>query len=136
MPESHGKEAVMRPILVVDDDPRIGRAIQGWLRYCGFRIQLSGSSAGGVTALDQFGFDLMIVDVFTPRSWRFRADQAVSCAGPHGAADRDRRCHVTAIPRPQARQRMRWANRNRKFGWETEPKEDAACTMTQGLSSN
>jgi hypothetical protein len=103
MPESHGKEAVMRPILVVDDDPRIGRAIQGWLRYCGFRIQLSGSSAGGVTALDQFGFDLMIVDVFTPRSWRFRADQAVSCAGPHGAADRDRRCHVTAIPRPLKR---------------------------------
>ena len=56
----------MRPILVVDDDPRIGRAIQGWLRYCGFRIQLSASSAGGVTALDQFGFDLTIVDVFTP----------------------------------------------------------------------
>jgi len=29
----------MRRILVVDDDPQIGRAIQGWLRNHGFHIR-------------------------------------------------------------------------------------------------
>jgi len=56
----------MRRILVVDDDPHVGRAIQGWLRDHGFQVQLADSSADGLTALDRFGVDLMIVDVPTP----------------------------------------------------------------------
>src|SRR5581483_4559235 len=62
----NGREAAMRRILVVDDDPHVGRAIQGWLRDHGFQVQLADSSADGLTALDRFGVDLMIVDVPMP----------------------------------------------------------------------
>jgi DNA-binding response OmpR family regulator len=55
----------MRRILVVDDDPHVGHAIHGWLRYHGFRVQLADNSVGGLTVLDHSGFDLMIVDVVT-----------------------------------------------------------------------
>jgi DNA-binding response OmpR family regulator len=53
---------VIRRILVVDDDPHVGRAIQGWLS--GFRVQLADSRAAGLTALDHFG--VVIVDVLIP----------------------------------------------------------------------
>ncbi len=53
-------------LLIVDDDPQVGRAIQGWLRDHGFRVRLADSSASGLSALDHFGVDLMIVDVLMP----------------------------------------------------------------------
>jgi len=45
----------MRRILVVDDDPQVGVAIQSWLRDHGFQVQLAGSSAAGLTARDHCG---------------------------------------------------------------------------------
>jgi hypothetical protein len=93
--EPHGKEAVMRRILVVDDDPHVGRAIEGWLRYHGFRVQLADSHVGGLTALDHFGFDLMIVDVNDVRPAWFRVNWAVSFAGAHSAADRNFRFRLS-----------------------------------------
>jgi CheY-like chemotaxis protein len=56
----------MRRIMVVDDDPHVGHAIQGWLRDHGFQVQLADSSADGLTAVDRFGVDLMVVDVPMP----------------------------------------------------------------------
>jgi DNA-binding response OmpR family regulator len=56
----------MRRILVVDDDPHVGQAIRVWLKHHGFRVATAESGSGGLAALDNASFDLMIVDVFMP----------------------------------------------------------------------
>jgi CheY-like chemotaxis protein len=56
----------MRRILVVDDDLHVGQAIGVWLKHHGFRVSTADSGPGGLVALDQASFDLMIVDAFMP----------------------------------------------------------------------
>jgi CheY-like chemotaxis protein len=63
----------MRRILVVDDDLQVGQAIQLWLKHHGFRVSTADSGAGGLAALDNGSFDLMIVDVFMPHMRGFEA---------------------------------------------------------------
>jgi CheY-like chemotaxis protein len=63
----------MRRILVVDDDPHVGQAIRVWLKHHGFRVATAESGAGGLAALDNASFDLMIVDVFMPHMRGFEA---------------------------------------------------------------
>lgn len=63
----------MRRILVVDDDLHVGQAIQVWLRHHGFRVSNADSGPGGLAALDNATFDLMIVDVFMPHLRGFEA---------------------------------------------------------------
>src|ERR1700759_771518 len=63
----------MRRILVVDDDPHIGQAIQLWLKQHGFRVSTADSGPRGLAALDNASFDLMIVDVFMPHMRGFEA---------------------------------------------------------------
>jgi CheY-like chemotaxis protein len=59
-------EAVMRRILVVDDDPHICLAIRAWLKRYGFRVAIADGGTTGLIALDNSTFDLMIVDTFMP----------------------------------------------------------------------
>jgi CheY-like chemotaxis protein len=47
-----GKEAVMRRILVVDDDPHVGLAIRAWLAQHGFRGAIGDGGTNGLAALD------------------------------------------------------------------------------------
>jgi CheY-like chemotaxis protein len=63
----------MRRILVVDDDLHVGRAIHVWLKHHGFRVSTADSGPGGLAALDNASFDLMIVDVFMPQMRGFEA---------------------------------------------------------------
>jgi CheY-like chemotaxis protein len=63
----------MRRILVVDDDPHVGQAIRVWLKHHGFRVATAESREGGLAALDNASFDLMIVDVFMPHMKGFEA---------------------------------------------------------------
>ena len=63
----------MRRILVVDDDSHIGQAIEVWLKQHGFRVSSADSGPGGLAALDNASFDLMIVDVFMPHMRGFEA---------------------------------------------------------------
>src|SRR5690348_10440425 len=67
------KETAMRRILVVDDDSHIGQAIEVWLKQHGFRVSTADSGPGGLAALDNASFDLMIVDVFMPHMRGFEA---------------------------------------------------------------
>jgi DNA-binding response OmpR family regulator len=63
----------MRRILVVDDDLHVGQAIHVWLKHHGFRVSTADSGPGGLAALDNASFDLMIVDVFMPQMRGFEA---------------------------------------------------------------
>jgi CheY-like chemotaxis protein len=60
------EEAVMRRILVVDDDLHTRLAIRAWLKQCGFRVVIADGGPNGLAALDDATFDLMIVDIFMP----------------------------------------------------------------------
>jgi DNA-binding response OmpR family regulator len=61
-------EAVMRRILVVDDDPHICLAIRAWLNRYGFKVAIADGGTSGLVALDNSTFDLMIVDIFMMKS--------------------------------------------------------------------
>jgi DNA-binding response OmpR family regulator len=63
----------MRRILVVDDDPHIGRAIRAWLKRYGFRVSIADGGSNGLAALDDSTFDLMIVDIFMPNMRGFES---------------------------------------------------------------
>jgi DNA-binding response OmpR family regulator len=77
------KETAMRRILVVDDDPHVGQAIRVWLEHHGFRVATAESASGGLAALDNATFDLMIVDVFMPHMRGFEAIRTKSAAAMH-----------------------------------------------------
>jgi CheY-like chemotaxis protein len=66
-------EAVMRRILVVDDDPHICLAIRAWLKRYGFRVAIADGGTSGLIALDNSTFDLMIVDIFMPNMRGFES---------------------------------------------------------------
>jgi CheY-like chemotaxis protein len=66
-------EAVMRRILIVDDDPHIGLAIRAWLRRYGFKVAIADGGTTGLVALDNSTFDLMIVDIFMPQMRGFES---------------------------------------------------------------
>lgn len=53
----------MNKILVVDDDPDIVFAVSLLLRKEGFEVRAAASRAEGMKALQEFGPDLMILDV-------------------------------------------------------------------------
>src|SRR5450432_3058006 len=63
----------MRRILVVDDDPHIGRALRAWLKRYGFRVSIADGGGKGLLALDNSTFDLMIVDIFMPNMRGFES---------------------------------------------------------------
>ena len=63
----------MRRILVVDDDLHVGQAISVRLEEHGFCVSTADGGPGGLAALDDATFDLMIVDVFMPQLRGFEA---------------------------------------------------------------
>jgi CheY-like chemotaxis protein len=67
------REAAMRRILVVDDDPHICLAIRAWLKRYGFKVAIADGGPAGLVALDNSTFDLMIVDIFMPHMSGFES---------------------------------------------------------------
>jgi CheY-like chemotaxis protein len=65
--------AVMRRILIVDDDQQVCRAIQIWLKQYGYRVAIADGGNTGLAALDSSTFDLMIVDVIMPQMTGFES---------------------------------------------------------------
>src|SRR5262249_3295197 len=53
-------------ILVVDDDPMVCMAIEGYLERHKFRVTIADGGEAGLRALEGDKFDLMIVDIFMP----------------------------------------------------------------------
>jgi CheY-like chemotaxis protein len=56
----------MARILVVDDDPLVGSAVQTWLENKNYEVVLADGGVTGLDALSSHQFDLMIVDIFMP----------------------------------------------------------------------
>ena len=63
----------MRRILIVDDDFHIRLAMRAWLKRYGFRVAMADGGPNGLAALDDFAFDLMIVDIFMPNMRGFES---------------------------------------------------------------
>ena len=63
----------MRRIVVVDDDLHVRQTISVWLEEHGFRVSFADGGPGGLAALDNPTFDLMIADVFMPHMRGFEA---------------------------------------------------------------
>lgn len=63
----------MHRIVVVDDDLHVRQTISVWLKEHGFRVSFADGGHGGLAALDNAIFDLMIVDVFMPHMRGFEA---------------------------------------------------------------
>jgi CheY-like chemotaxis protein len=66
-------EAVVKRILVVDDDPLVCSAIRIWLEDRGFAVVVADGGDTGLNALDGATFDLMIVDIFMPHMHGFES---------------------------------------------------------------
>jgi CheY-like chemotaxis protein len=56
----------MARILVVDDDPSVGAAVQMWLENKNYEVTLADGGVSGLNALANGDFDLMVVDIFMP----------------------------------------------------------------------
>lgn len=63
----------MPHILVVDDDPLVGAAIEILLARHGFQVTIANGGESGLRALETAAFDLMIVDIFMPRMRGFES---------------------------------------------------------------
>ena len=63
----------MKRILVVDDDPMVGRAIRSWLEQGGFAVVVADGGETGLNALQGSTFDVMIVDIFMPNMHGFES---------------------------------------------------------------
>jgi CheY-like chemotaxis protein len=63
----------MSRILIVDDDLLICSAIRAWLENRGFEVVIADDAAGGLDALENARFDLMIVDIFMPHMHGFES---------------------------------------------------------------
>jgi CheY-like chemotaxis protein len=66
-------EAVVKRILVVDDDPLVCSAIRVWLEDREFAVVVADGGETGLNALDGATFDLMIIDIFMPHMHGFES---------------------------------------------------------------
>src|SRR4030088_2855727 len=60
-------------VLVVDGDPMVCMAIEIYLERHGFEVQIADGGEAGLRALEDSGFDLMIVDIFMPHMRGFES---------------------------------------------------------------
>ena len=65
--------ADMTRVLVVDDDSLVCKAIEVNLDRHGFEVTLADGGETGLRALEESGFDLMIVDIFMPHMRGFES---------------------------------------------------------------
>lgn len=63
----------MTRVLVVDDDPLVCMAIELSLERHGFEVTIADGGETGLRALEDAGFDLMIVDIFMPHMRGFES---------------------------------------------------------------
>jgi DNA-binding response OmpR family regulator len=73
-PKQVQPRAASKPhILVVDDDPMVGMAIQIHLERHNFQVTIADGGETGLRALEGTNFDLMIVDIFMPHMRGFES---------------------------------------------------------------
>ena len=60
-------DCIARRVLVVDDDPLVGKSIATSLRQEGFEVTVADGCESGAHALQSATFDLMLIDIFMPR---------------------------------------------------------------------
>jgi len=53
-------------ILVIDDDPSVGAAIQAFLNHQGCEVVVAENSTLGIRAFETSRFDVVLVDIFMP----------------------------------------------------------------------
>ena len=63
----------MTRVLIVDDDPRVCAAIEIYLERHGFDVTTADGGEAGLRALEDAGFDLMLVDIFMPHMRGFES---------------------------------------------------------------
>jgi CheY-like chemotaxis protein len=63
----------MTRVLVVDDDPMVCAAIEIYLERHGFDVTIADGGEAGLRALEDSGFDLMLVDIFMPHMRGFES---------------------------------------------------------------
>src|SRR5260370_41825883 len=63
----------MPRVLVVDDDPLVGEAIQTFLQAQGFEVTVADGGEAGMGALEAASFDVMLVDIFMPHMRGFES---------------------------------------------------------------
>ncbi len=60
-------EAVMRRILLIDDDDEVRMVLAAALRYAGFEVVTAADGAEGIGLFRQQAVDLVITDLFMPK---------------------------------------------------------------------
>jgi CheY-like chemotaxis protein len=65
--------ADMTRVLIVDDDPMVCAAIEIYLERHGFDVTIADGGEAGLRALEDAGFDLMLVDIFMPHMRGFES---------------------------------------------------------------
>ena len=63
----------MTRVLIVDDDPMVCAAIEIYLARHGFDVTIADGGEAGLRALEDAGFDLMLVDIFMPHMRGFES---------------------------------------------------------------
>ena len=63
----------MTRVLIVDDDPLVCAAIKICLERHGFDVTIADGGEAGLRALEDAGFDLMLVDIFMPHMRGFES---------------------------------------------------------------
>ena len=63
----------MTRVLIVDDDPMVCAAIEIYLDRHGFDVTIADGGEAGLRALEDAGFDLMLVDIFMPHMRGFKS---------------------------------------------------------------
>ena len=63
----------MTRVLIVDDDPMVCTAIEIYLERHGFEVTMANGGEAGLRALEDSGFDLMLVDIFMPHMRGFES---------------------------------------------------------------
>ncbi|MEH2623810.1 CheY-like chemotaxis protein [Bradyrhizobium sp. AZCC 1719] len=63
----------MTRVLIVDDDSMVCTAIEVYLERHGFEVTVANGGEAGLRALEDSGFDLMLVDIFMPHMRGFES---------------------------------------------------------------
>ena len=63
----------MPRILVVDDDPMVCTTIEACLVRQGFEVAIADGGEQGIRALENAGFDVMLIDIFMPHMRGFES---------------------------------------------------------------
>jgi CheY-like chemotaxis protein len=94
--------ADMTRVLIVDDDPLVCAAIEICLERHGFDVTIADGGEAGLRALEDAGFDLMLVDIFMPH---MRGFESIRIFHERAPTFRWLRCRDTPLPTSTRRRR-------------------------------